>query len=148
MEWYKSNQNKLYSFNCIKGGILSNDSIPSYYYVDFKEVNKEIKFLKNSNLFSIEFLKEYENYYVEGENNFKQNPQNDGPPANFDYDYFFRTQDDYETDLKNIEQIKFKCESEKSNLSYVIFSLPTCRMNYKYKLIKENEEFLFNKPCR
>ncbi|AQY20976.1 hypothetical protein [Riemerella anatipestifer] len=137
--WYKKNQEKLYQFNTIKGGAFSQNNEQIGYYVDFDEVKKEINFLKESDLFSQNFLKEYEMTYNEGSQNFKKNPQNDGPPFGFDYDYFFLTQDDYEADLKQIEKINFKLNEVNEKLSFVSFNLKNCGMTYKYTLIKSNK---------
>lgn len=137
LNWYKINQDKLYKFQSIKGGILSENEKVENYYVDFKQVDKEIKFLSDSKLFTQNSLNQYLQNYVEGDEHFKQDPQNDGPPFGFDYDYFFMTQDDYGSDLQNIDRVKFNDVPENDSIKYVKFHLDNCGMTYQYTLKKE-----------
>ncbi|MDC8100532.1 hypothetical protein [Chryseobacterium rhizosphaerae] len=139
LNWYKNNENKLYGFNTVKGGSQTETETPVNYYVDFDEVEKEIKFLKNSHLFSQKFLSAYEQRYKDGNENFKQHPANDGPPENFDYDYFFLTQEDYQSDLKDIEAINFNIKPVNDTLCSVEFHLKNCGMTYRYILRKTDQ---------
>ncbi|UQB69914.1 DUF3828 domain-containing protein [Epilithonimonas zeae] len=145
LNWYKTNQNMLYKFHSIKGGILSENEDAENYYVDFKQVDKEVKFLSNSKLFTQNFLSQYRQKYVEGDEHFKQDPENDGPPFGFDYDYFFMTQDDYESDLKNIDKVKFSSISENDFSRFVKFHLDICGMTYQYTLKKEDGHWKIDK---
>jgi len=145
LNWYKTNQEKLYQFQCIKGGILSENETTQNYYIDFQEVDKEVKFLSDSKLFTKDFLNQYRQKYVDGAEYFKQNPQNDGPPYGFDYDYFFMTQDDYEPDLKNISKIKFDSAPKDKSTNYVSFHLDICGMTYRYTLKKEAGDWRIDK---
>lgn len=137
LKWYNNNQDKLYQFQSIKGGVFSENQEADNYYVDFGEVDKEIKFLFDSQLFTQNFLDQYRQNYVQGEEHFKQVQQNDGPPFGFDYDYFFMTQDDYTSDLKNISKIKFNSVSKNDSTNYISFHLDTCGMTYRYILKKK-----------
>lgn len=145
LNWYKANQNMLYKFQSIKGGILSENEDAENYYVDFKQVDKEVKFLSNSKLFTQNFLNQYRQKYVEGDEHFKQDPENDGPPFGFDYDYFFMTQDDYESDLKNIDKVEFSSISENDFSRFVKFHLGICGMTYQYTLKKEDGHWKIDK---
>lgn len=139
MKWYKKNEDKIYSFNCIKGGTFSETDPVTNYYVDFDEVEKEMKFLESSELFTQEFLSAYQKRYIEGNEYFKKNPANDGPPFGFDYDYFFMTQDDYQSDLKNIDSIEFTVKPINEQLCRVEFHLKNCGMTYSYTLTKSDK---------
>ena len=145
LKWYKNNQNELYQFNSIKGGILLEDESADNYYVDFKEVDKEVRFLSDSKLFTQNFLDQYKKRYVEGDEQFRQDPQNDGPPFGFDYNYFFMTQDDYESDLKNIDKIKFNSLPQSDSIIYITFHLANCGMTYRYILKKEDDRWKIDK---
>lgn len=139
LKWYKENEDKIYSFNSIKGGPQTENDTPSNYSIDFDEVDKEIKFLENSDLFSQQFLSVYKKRYVDGNEYFKQNPANDGPPSGFDYDYFFMTQDDYQSDLKNIDTIQFTVKPINEQSCKVEFHLKNCGMTYRYTLTKGDQ---------
>lgn len=138
LKWYRDNEEKLYSFNTIKGGISEQNENPANYYVDFDAVEQEIQLIKSSNLFSQKFLSEYKQNYVQGDEHFKKDPVNDGPPFGFDYDYFFKTQEDYQSDLKNIDSIKFTVKSISDQECTVEFHLKNCGMTYKYTLSKKD----------
>ncbi|AZA83431.1 hypothetical protein C1637_21100 [Chryseobacterium lactis] len=139
LSWYRDNENHIYSFNTVKGGSQGENEVPANYYIDFNQVEKELEFLKNSGFFSEKFLADYKNRYTEGNEYFRQNPANDGPPVNFDYNYFFLTQEDYESDLKNIDGIKFDVKSVTAKLCYVEFYLKNCGMTLRYTLTKREQ---------
>lgn len=139
LKWYRDNEEKLYNFNTIKGGILEQNETPANYYVDFDAVEKEIKFMESSNLFSQKFLSNYKQNYVKGDEHFKKDPANDGPPFGFDYDYFFKTQEDYQSDLKNIENITFTVKKINDQQYFVEFHLKNCGMTYQYTLSKKDQ---------
>lgn len=139
LKWYRDNEEKLYNFNTIKGGILEENEAPENYYVDFDAVEKEIRFMEKSNLFSQKFLSDYKQNYVKGDEHFKKDPANDGAPFGFDYDYFFKTQEDYQSDLKNIESIKFTVKKINDQQCFVEFHLKNCGMTYRYTLSKKNQ---------
>ncbi|WP_162926131.1 hypothetical protein [Chryseobacterium aurantiacum] len=139
LKWYKENENKIYSFNSIKGGPQNENDAPSNYSIDFDEVDKEIKFLESSDLFSQQFLSVYKKRYVDGNEYFKQNPANDGPPFGFDYDYFFMTQDDYQSDLENIDSIPFTVKPINEQSCNIEFHLKNCGMTYRYTLVKKDK---------
>lgn len=139
LKWYRDNEEKLYNFNTIKGGILEQNETPANYYVDFDAVEKEIRFMESSNLFSQKFLSDYKQNYVKGDEHFKKDPANDGPPFGFDYDYFFKTQEDYQSDLKNIENITFTVKKINDQQYFVEFHLKNCGMTYQYTLSKKDQ---------
>ncbi|AZA89190.1 hypothetical protein EG343_00345 [Chryseobacterium nakagawai] len=136
--WYRDHEDNLSHFNTIKGGPQEND-LPADYAVDFDQVNKEISFLKSSTFLSEKFLAAYQQNYIEGNEYFKKNPANDGPPHGFDYDYFFKTQDDYQSDLRDIKAIPFTAKQATPQISYVEFHLKNSGMTYRYTLSKNKD---------
>ncbi|UHO40436.1 DUF3828 domain-containing protein [Chryseobacterium capnotolerans] len=138
MIWYRDNEDNLSHFNTIKGGPQENDP-PTDYSINFDQVDKEIAFMKSSHFLSEKFLAAYRQNYVEGDEYFKKNPANDGPPHGFDYDYFFKTQDDYQSDVRDIEAVKFTVKQISSQLSYVQFHLKNSGMTYQYILSKNKD---------
>ncbi|MDN3693425.1 hypothetical protein QWZ06_14590 [Chryseobacterium tructae] len=138
--WYRDNEDNLFHFNTIKGGPQDENKPAANYEIDFDQVDKEMAFLKNSNFLSEKFLSAYQQNYVEGNEYFKKNPANDGPPHGFDYDYFFKTQDDYQSDLQDIKAIKFTIKQINPQLCNVEFHLKNSGMTYQYILSKNNHE--------
>lgn len=136
--WYRDNEDHLSHFNTIKGGPQDENEPAANYAIDFDQVDKEISFLKNSTFLSPKFLATYKQNYVKGDEYFKKNPANDGPPYGFDYDYFFKTQDDYQSDLRDINTIKFTLKQVDPQLCNVEFHLKNSGMTYRYSLSKNN----------
>ena len=137
--WFKNNEKQLDQFTCINGGPFSTGTAKTSFYVDFNEVKKEVELLKSSNLFTEQFIQNYELRYKKGSEYFKKHPQFDGPPENFDYEYFFLTQDDYSPDLEAIEKIRFSTKIIDEHTVKVFFHLENCGMNLKHTLIKNTQ---------
>lgn len=145
LSWYQKNSKSLNKFVTVGGGGLSPNNDPVNYYVNMPQVDEEISFLKNSQLFSDQYLSDFKKKYELGQDYFRKNPQNDGPPYGFDYDQFFLTQDDFSSDLDNLKQIEFKTVSADAKTAEVDFGLPSCGMNYKYLLTKNGDKWQIDK---
>lgn len=146
MKWYIKNLDTIYKFNTIKGGMNGEENEEAdNYYVSFSEVEKYIRELKKSGFLTDNFLKNEKQVFVEGDEFFKKNPENDGPPYGFDYDRFFYTQETFEEDLPNIDKVKYIVNQKNEFNSEVRFYLPICGINYKYSLKKINAKWLIEK---
>jgi hypothetical protein len=145
LSWYGKNFENIYQFQTIKGGPAENPENSVNYYVDFKVVEEEINYFKKAVFFTDNFLNQYKNIFVEGEKRFKKDPQNDGPPDGFDYDYFMMTQDDFEKDLKNVDQLKFDSKKIDDQTSSVIFEFKNSLMKYKYTLKSNSGKWQIDK---
>ena len=146
MKWYIKNLDTLYKFNTIEGGMNGEENKKAEnYFVNFSEVEKYITELKKSGFLTDNFLKNEKQIFVEGDEYFKKNPENDGPPYGFDYDRFFYTQETFEEDLPNIDKAKFVVNQKDGFNSEVKFYLPICGINYKYSLKKINTKWFVEK---
>jgi hypothetical protein len=146
MKWYIKNLDILYKFNTIEGGMNGEENEKAEnYFVNFSEVEKYITELKKSGFLTDNFLKNERQIFVEGEEYFKKNPENDGPPYGFDYDRFFYTQETFEEELSNIDKTKYVVNQKDEFNSEVRFYLPICGINYKYSLRKINTKWFIEK---
>lgn len=146
MKWYIKNLDTLYKFNTIEGGMNGEENEKAEnYFVNFSEVEKYIAELKKSGFLTDDFLKNERQIFVEGDEYFKKNPENDGPPYGFDYDRFFYTQETFEEDLPNIDKTKYVVNQKDEFNSEVKFYLPICGINYKYSLKKINTKWFIEK---
>lgn len=145
LSWYNKNFDTIYSFNTIKGGANENSTNPTNYYVDFKVVDEYINYFKKTGFFTDDFLNQYKNIFVEGDKRFKKDPQNDGPPDGFDFDYFMMTQEDFTKDLHNVDQIKFDSKKIDDQTSSVIFEFKNSGMKYKYTVKSINGKWQIDK---
>ncbi|WP_316636074.1 hypothetical protein [uncultured Flavobacterium sp.] len=146
MKWYIKNIDTLYKFNTIEGGMRGEENEEAEnYFVNFNEVEKYITELKKSDFLTDNFLKNERQIFVQGDEYFKKNPENDGPPYGFDYDRFFYTQETFEEDLPNIDKAKYNVIQKDEFNSEVRFYLPRCGINYKYSLKKINTKWFIEK---
>lgn len=99
--WYKSNYSKANDYRLV--GTDDN----GYYFVDKKVCEKYLRLLKSSKFLSDNYLSAWRKYFEERTQNFKNNPQNEGPPEGFDYDLVTSTQ---EPDLvyDAVDRLNFK----------------------------------------
>jgi len=146
MKWYIKNLDALYKFNTIEGGsYVEENKEPQNYFVNFSEVDKYITELKKSCFLTDNFLKNEKQIFVDGDEYFKKNPENDGPPYGFDYDRFFFTQESLEDVFPNIEESKYLITQKDDFTSEVTFYLPISGVNYKYSLKKINAKWFIDK---
>ena len=147
MKWYINNTMALDKFDTIGGGpanVQENEEAKNYY-VNFTEVEKYIEELNRSGFLTEAFLRSEKQVFVEGDKDFKKNPENDGPPIGFDYDRFFFTQESLEDVLPNIEKSKYEVTQKDDFTSEVRFYLPMSGVNYKYTLKKINAKWFIEK---
>ncbi|MEN2414433.1 hypothetical protein [Flavobacterium mesophilum] len=135
MKWYIKNMDMLGKFDVIGGGPMDEkeNEEAENYYVDFKEAEKYISELKKSGFLTDNLLKNEEKLFLEADQYYKENPENDGPPYGFDYDHFFLTQEAFEEDLLNIDKSKYTVSQKDEFNSEVKFVLPISG-GYKYSL--------------
>lgn len=87
LKWYKVNYKKSSGFR-----LVGSDK-SGHYFVDQKVCEKYLKHLKSSGFISDFYVTKWRKYFSEKEKNFKNNPQNEGPPEGFDYDLVSGTQE-------------------------------------------------------
>ncbi|MFD1603326.1 hypothetical protein ACFSC2_11310, partial [Flavobacterium artemisiae] len=146
MKWYIKNMDMLSKFDAIGGGpadAKENEEAENYY-VDFKEAEKYISELKKSGFLTDNLLKNEEKLFLEADQYYKENPENDGPPYGFDYDHFFLTQEAFEEDLLNIDKSKYVVNQKDEFNSEVKFVLPISG-GYKYSLKKIGSKWFIEK---
>ncbi|MBK9256699.1 MAG: hypothetical protein IPM42_14520 [Saprospiraceae bacterium] len=87
LKWYKANYKKSSGFRLVGSDESGN------YFVDQKACELYLKHLKSSAYISDTYLQQWRKYFSEMNKNFKDNPQNEGPPEGFDYDLISGTQE-------------------------------------------------------
>lgn len=75
-----------------------------FYSVNFVETEKYLSKLQHTGYISQHYLNHWRSYFKEADENFKKNPENDGPPAYFDYDFVMLGQDII--DRKELQETK------------------------------------------
>ena len=100
LNWYKANYIKAYAFRFTTSDANGN------YIVDLNECEKYLQHLKSSKEISHTYLTEWRKYFKSRVQYFKDNPQNEGPPAGFDFDLVLFNQEP-DLILNAVDQLKF-----------------------------------------
>jgi hypothetical protein len=87
LNWYNNQYKQVNAFG------LVNQSDSAFYSVNFEETEKYLTFLKQSGYVSEKYLKSFRDYFQNADQDFKNDPVNEGPPAGFDYDIILYTQE-------------------------------------------------------
>lgn len=118
LKWYRDNEKRLGTFGMVNNCSTIYDST-KYYSVNFKSTEKYLTEMKKSGFISDKYINKWRQYFKKCETDFKNNPQFDGPPEGFEYNFVMWSQE-YEEDLANIDKskiIKQKIDRNKSNLT-------------------------------
>ena len=86
---------------------------------------------------SEKYLESWRNYFNHAEQNFKDNPQFDGPPDYFDYDFVMLSQDFME-ELEELNKTNVSKEQIDSNTALVVltFKVSLTKMSYQLSLVE------------
>ena len=140
LKWYKGNYETIYQYNLVNNAGGEYDST-KFYSVNFKETEKYLSKLKSGGFISDSYIEGWRKYFIEREENFKSNLQNDGPPDGFEYDFVLMTQEIDET-LNSIDNPKLINVSESSDSSVVKIDI---MMRLSFSLRKNNNIWLIDR---
>jgi len=104
LKWYKKNKKEVNQFELVNNCGQTYDST-KFYSVNRDQTEKYLQKIKSSGFVSESYIIDWRKYFEKCDKDFKQNPQNDGPPEGFDYDFILLTQEIDET-LTAIEKPK------------------------------------------
>jgi hypothetical protein len=103
LSWYLKRADSINSPQMVNNFGAEYDST-KFYSVNFVETEKYLAKLQKSGFISQHYLNNWRSYFKEADENFKKNPENDGPPAYFDYDFVLLAQDGI--DEKELHEVK------------------------------------------
>jgi hypothetical protein len=139
LRWYRANYKQLSQITLVNKSAADHDST-KYYSVNFKGAEDYLSRLKGSGYISDKYIDEWRRYFQEREKNFKKNPQKDGPPDGFEFDFVLWTQEVDET-LEKIENPKLIEVKESSTSSIVKVDI---MMRLGFTLSKNNGKWLID----
>lgn len=99
LKWYKNQED-------LQNNLVANSDhydSTKFYSINFEATEIYLNKLKQSGFISEKYLEKWREYFKTCDQDFKSNPQNDGPPDGFDYDFVMNSQD-YDQELKNVEK--------------------------------------------
>lgn len=141
--WYRDNRDKLSSFQLVNNASGETFDSTKFYSVNFTETEKYLNAIEASGFVSPTCIDNWKKYFKHADNQFKANPQNDGPPENFDYDLVMQSQE-IDEDLANIAKAKVFSKSTDGDTALVTLSLPS-EQKLKITLSRQNQKWLIDK---
>lgn len=136
LNWYKNHYDSLGKFILVRNSDFVEPDSTKLYSVNFIETEKYLSALKSSGFISEQYLENQRKYFLSCDSNFNVNPEYDGPPDGFDYDFIMQSQD-YEDDLNYPEMYKIFSSKIENDSAEIIFDTPD-KARRKYYLKKEN----------
>ena len=139
LKWYRKNYNELNQIKLVNNSEADHDST-KYYSVNFKGTEDYLLRLKRNGFISDKYIDKWRRYFQEREENLRKNPQKDGPPDGFEFDFILWTQEIDET-LEKIDHPKLIDVKESSTSSIVKVDI---MMRIGFTLSKRNGKWLID----
>lgn len=119
--WYNDHMNELYQFNTVKNCPNKGDTTQTYR-VDFDGTEKWLKAFQSSGLVSGHFITSWRDYFKKCDENFIAEPAWDGPPAGFDYDLIWNSQEEAPTNemIGKMQLVKTEPKGDRTAITVVI----------------------------
>ena len=94
LKWYKNNYENIYKIEILNNmPASSNYDSTKFYSINFEGTENYLKYMKSSGYISDKYLARWRAYFKKYDDDFKNNPVNDGPPYGFDLDFVLITQE-------------------------------------------------------
>lgn len=135
LNWYKNNGRNLAN-NLVLNSSGENWDSTKFYAVNFPATETYLKILTSTNMLSGKYADKWRDYFKKCDQNFKANPQNDGPPEGFEYDFIVFSQED--PGLDDLSKAKFEVTERSNTQSHVLVKFPS-DYQYKYWLSKDGQ---------
>lgn len=122
LTWYRENRDRLGKIQLVNNADDMESSPSKFYSVNFNNTEVYLMEIKKSTFVSDAYINDQRQYFKECSQQLKENPQNEGPPAGFEFDLILLSQD-YEEDLANLDKsivtaIDLKDKNTKLKLSF------------------------------
>jgi hypothetical protein len=104
LKWYRVQQGRLNNIPMVNKVGRQNES--TNYYINFKQTERYLSELRRSGFISDRYIRRWRAYFKECNENFRKNPQDDGPPDGFEFDLVMWSNSDYEEELSALDRIE------------------------------------------
>ena len=91
--WYNDNYGTLNRIPLVTNSPPAGDST-KYYAVNFEGTERWLTVFQESGFVSGAFVSHWRNYFRNAEKAFRNDPVSDGPPAGFEHDFIYNSQED------------------------------------------------------
>ncbi|OWY22026.1 hypothetical protein C7N43_06335 [Sphingobacteriales bacterium UPWRP_1] len=133
LTWYAQNLHRLQTINLVGAAPLVANDTTQYYVVNFAGTEQYLQELRGSGCISGTYVENWRNYFSRADDNFRQNPQFEGPPDFFDYDLVMQSQD-FEEDFDSPNRQQVVKEWQKKNNAGVVVFFPYSGLKLSYRL--------------
>lgn len=148
LKWYNDNHLNLTDNLVLNSWGSEKWDSTKYYAVNFPETEKYLSTLKSTGFISETYISQWRNYFKKCEEEFIKNPEKDGPPSGFDYDFIFHSQmSPYYSNLKQDEDsltqssvISKRIQNSKAKITIVFPS----KDKYEFQLTLVNDNWLID----
>jgi len=140
MNWYKSNYDAINKIELVSDDLDSDP--PKPYKVDTLGCIAYLKKFQESGFVSSKYLEKWSNYFKDREKYWDANPQFDGPPDGFEYDFVLFTQEIDETlaSIKNIQILQI----EKTDQNQISVKVDIASMRLSFYLSEYDGKWLID----
>jgi hypothetical protein len=122
LNWYLKVADSIISPQMVNNAFGGEYDTTKFYSVNFVETEKYLSKLEHTGYISQHYLNYWRSYFKEADENFKKNPENEGPPAYFDYDFVMLGQDII--DRKELQEAKAKANVSFYDSSKALVLMP------------------------
>lgn len=137
LKWYKDNGTNL-AIDLVSGNSGGEWDSTKFYAVNFPATEKYLKTLTETGMLSNKYADKWRDYFKKCDKQFKDQPQNDGPPEGFEYDFVLFSQED--PGLSELDKIKFDVLKKDANLAQIQVNFPS-DYHYNYHLSKRGQHW-------
>ena len=142
LNWYKDNMHSLGKIELVNNSNNTTYDSTKFYTVNFDSTEKYLTAFKKSGFVSGKYIDQWRQYFKRCDDQFKKNPQNDGPATGFEFDFVMWSQD-YEEALDNLDKMNFS-DKEIKNDHCIVTANFSSGMKIKYWLTLENGKWLID----
>jgi len=132
LEWYKSNRHELNKIPLVLNSTALEDTTKPYT-VNFEGTEHYLSELKKCGYLSEKYLSSWRDYFDKAAQNWKVNPQFEGPPDYFDYDFIMLSQD-FTEELKELNLSNATLNQIENDFAYVVLNFKVSPMKLSYQL--------------
>lgn len=122
LHWYRTDQT-INTFELVDNTDNTPFDSTRFYAVNFTETEKYLGALKATGFVSEKYRNHWRAHFKTCAQILRENPANDGPPEGFEYDFIMLSQD-YEDDLKDLDQAKVLIQFVFEKRAYIKIRFP------------------------
>jgi hypothetical protein len=142
LKWYRDHLSGLNAIALVNQADSGRDTT-QLYSVNVAGTEAYLAALRGSGYVSSRYLDAWREYFQKCDQSFRTEPQYEGPPRGFDYDFVFQSQD-YETELTQLERLTVTPLGAKAGQATLLVAFPTGH-RLKFWLAEAGNQWLIDR---